>query len=326
METKGQEKELHENGNKDIAQTTGEDSRGVSLNNQPEEHIKSQIDQSTHAEEFLLVHRKVERLSTAVYLVTSFLSDSEPLKWRMRELGLVVLEGISQVREGVRFEREHSIARSIRAIHDILTLAEIAVAAGMMSEMNFRILKTEYRAVRDEIREKNSAHTPTQFELPKDFFSGFETSAHLHPLYAKGDHKGQESIGQKTSVLYNHQRIDSVRKNEDTRSSSSMPTDLSQGGNRLSNHTAKRSVPFLQKKPHATPSNTTQTNSAKGIRRATVLELFYTNAALTVKDVAKKLPGFSEKTAQRELAVLVAEGVLKRTGERRWSSYSRVAS
>ncbi|MHB8651658.1 MAG: hypothetical protein ACYC8S_00790 [Minisyncoccota bacterium] len=322
MDTKGQQKDISEN--KDTARANGADNHDLSLRDGTREHALASVDQNSHAEVFLLIHRKTERLSTAVYLVTSFLSDNEPLKWRMREAGLVVLEGISELREGVRFERDHSITRSVRAIHDILSLAEIAVATGMMSEMNFRILKSEYRALLGEIQEKNSVHTSTHFELPKDFFSGFETPAHIRPLYAKGISQGQ-SKGQQEDVLYASQKNISERKNDRVHPSSSLPPVLSKGSHASPlPHRAKQTAQPPQGKAFRAPFDAVPTNAAKGIRRDTVLELFHATATLTVKDVAKKLPGFSEKTAQRELAVLVAEGVLKRTGERRWSIYSRL--
>lgn len=45
---------------------------------------------------------------------------------------------------------------------------------------------------------------------------------------------------------------------------------------------------------------------------------------LTIKDIAVSVTGCSEKTIQRELLALVAKGVLKKKGERRWSRYSLI--
>ena len=59
-------------------------------------------------------------------------------------------------------------------------------------------------------------------------------------------------------------------------------------------------------------------------RRATILGLLQRKDRITVKDVANVVRDCSEKTIQRELAALVSQGVLKREGERRWSTYSLV--
>lgn len=57
-------------------------------------------------------------------------------------------------------------------------------------------------------------------------------------------------------------------------------------------------------------------------RRATILGILQTRDKINVKDVSQIITDCSEKTLQRELLGLVAQGVLKKEGERRWSMYS----
>lgn len=57
-------------------------------------------------------------------------------------------------------------------------------------------------------------------------------------------------------------------------------------------------------------------------RRKIILALIKQKPSLTVKDIAKSIPGVSEKTIQRELLAMVAEHILVKRGERRWSTYS----
>lgn len=57
-------------------------------------------------------------------------------------------------------------------------------------------------------------------------------------------------------------------------------------------------------------------------RRKIILALIKQKPSLTVKDIAKSIPHVSEKTIQRELLAMVAEGILAKRGERRWSTYS----
>ena len=57
-------------------------------------------------------------------------------------------------------------------------------------------------------------------------------------------------------------------------------------------------------------------------RRNTILELLQNKSFITIKDTADAIKGYSVKTLQRELLALVSEGILKKKGERRWSTYS----
>jgi len=56
-------------------------------------------------------------------------------------------------------------------------------------------------------------------------------------------------------------------------------------------------------------------------RKQTILQTVQQKGSVSVKDIQRLIPGYSEKTIQRELLALVAEGKLKKRGERRWSTY-----
>jgi hypothetical protein len=60
----------------------------------------------------------------------------------------------------------------------------------------------------------------------------------------------------------------------------------------------------------------------KNGRQESILALLKKDSHLTIKDFAKVITDCSEKTIQRELISLVEKGLVKREGERRWSTYS----
>ena len=60
----------------------------------------------------------------------------------------------------------------------------------------------------------------------------------------------------------------------------------------------------------------------KSGRRDAVLSVLRSKGPLYIKDISTVIRDVSEKTIQRELQALVAEGVVARTGERRWTSYA----
>jgi len=57
-------------------------------------------------------------------------------------------------------------------------------------------------------------------------------------------------------------------------------------------------------------------------RREAVLSLIKEKGVVGIKDISSMIRGVSEKTIQRELLTLVQEGVVRKQGERRWSTYS----
>lgn len=59
-------------------------------------------------------------------------------------------------------------------------------------------------------------------------------------------------------------------------------------------------------------------------RRDAVLSVIRSKGVVHIKDISTHIRGVSEKTIQRELAALISDGIVKKEGERRWSSYSIV--
>jgi DNA-binding transcriptional ArsR family regulator len=57
-------------------------------------------------------------------------------------------------------------------------------------------------------------------------------------------------------------------------------------------------------------------------RAGLILEFVRKHKNVSIKDIAKVIKGFSEKTIQRELSSLIQQGLVEKRGERRWSIYS----
>lgn len=73
---------------------------------------------------------------------------------------------------------------------------------------------------------------------------------------------------------------------------------------------------------HTSVKDTQRTSS----RRGDILALFNNKTRISIKDAVDSIQGVSEKTLQRELLGMVADKVLIKEGERRWSTYIRAIS
>lgn len=71
-----------------------------------------------------------------------------------------------------------------------------------------------------------------------------------------------------------------------------------------------------------TKNKTLMIKDKKSNRQENILNLLRKDSNLTIKDFTKVIKDCSEKTIQRELILLVEKGLIKRVGERRWSTYS----
>jgi DNA-binding transcriptional ArsR family regulator len=66
---------------------------------------------------------------------------------------------------------------------------------------------------------------------------------------------------------------------------------------------------------------TGQGRAANGARRESILAVLRSKGPSYIKDISMIVRDVSEKTIQRELSALVAEGSVKRQGDRRWTTY-----
>lgn len=241
----------------------------------------------------LFVFQKTEKIVKAVYLLTSLMSDKEPMKERSRTLVSGILENVLNVSERVWNEDKNN-KKILSSISEIILLFEVAEYTGMMSKMNKQIINTELQKLSNFIISsyENSSSAKVVFEqnmfdknydyVPKNTFNDLSFS-------------NNQNIIQKDD----EQTLNIINKGQNEMS------DMS-----LNNKTSFIKIVHQQKKI-----------KDKNNRQDIIFKMLNGGAKLTIKDFAKNIKGCSEKTIQRELISMLGKGVLKKEGERRWSKY-----
>ena len=219
--------------------------------------------------DFVFVHKKTEKLASAVYMVTNLFSENEPIKWMLRKKSGELMSFILNYKD-VSESNYADFVNSVKTrVLDLVSLLEISLKGGLISTMNFSILNREFLNLVETLNSPHSSpKEPIQEAIPKNFFqaSGFGSNP----------------------ALKDNPRIMSFNPAKDT----NYPTSREQ---------FKRSN-----------------------RQNIILGLLKKKKELTIKDISEVIKDCSEKTIQRELISFISAGVLKRTGERRWSKYSLV--
>lgn len=101
---------------------------------------------------------------------------------------------------------------------------------------------------------------------------------------------------------------------------------LAKGASVISNKQLTQELrPQTQKPAQNHKGHIKDTDSNIKDRREAVLSVIRSKGVAHIKDISTHIRGVSEKTIQRELAGLISAGIVKKEGERRWSSYSLAA-
>jgi hypothetical protein len=204
---------------------------------------------------------------------------------------------------------------------EIVSHLEVAVSAGVISEMNFKLMTKEYLELVRQI--ELGKHLPeSRTNLSGDFFSP--------------DQREQDDLA---SRLDRSDRREAHSKGHDEMSFRNAYSSTNSGG--IANDKRPffggrdeklQSVPsrfssdrlgFELRKATSGPQKTKYSDT----RRKTIISLFKNrkDSRLSVKDVHRVIKDCSEKTVQRELVSMVSDGLLKKEGEKRWSRYRLIS-
>lgn len=241
-------------------------------------------------EYFSFLIKRAEKLASALYMVTGFVSDMEPLKWTLRDRSVTLLSDMAIAEHASLSDRIDLFDAARQAAMEIISLVAIARSGRIISDMNATVISNGYNTLREAIG--RSAGIPTSADM---FVSELLKDDEKTLPERKEVYKGQQSSD---VVLYN--------------ANSNRSIGHGASGNIL------HSKGLLQKRIHTSVPN----REGKTERRMAIIDFIKKKKEVTIKDVLSVVSGCSEKTIQRELISLVKDNVLKKEGERRWSRYS----
>lgn len=231
------------------------------------------------------VFKKAEKISCAVYLITDYFSDKEPLKWNLRDKILFLREEIITFR--VVFSDNLTLKESLSIkILEIISLLDLSFSAGLISDMNYRIIKQESLKLANFVGSKTSLKSSPQPSFEGGFFNV----------------ELKDSLEERVDE-YNLERnsIKDIPKGQEFK-------------RHLSFKNSEKDIFVLRNKSQSKTEE----------RKIKIIAIIKDKREVSVKDITNFITDCSEKTIQRDLVFLVKGNVLKKTGERRWSRYMLV--
>ena len=123
--------------------------------------------------------KKAEKITAALYLVSSLLKDTEPLKWELREKAVGMISSSISL-NSIEPTDKNGILQSLFSVSlETLTLLNIASLAGLISDMNHLILKSEIESIVSLLKEKVLEDTERAGYILSDSF--FRTDFKMEP-------------------------------------------------------------------------------------------------------------------------------------------------
>ena len=240
--------------------------------------------------DFYVAHKKAEKLAVATYMISNFFTSEEPLKWSLRRVANELVKDTVALSSASLAVKDSLVRTLVSKVLELISLYEVAHKAGFISEMNFVVITTELEKTLDLLDKREVSQVGTKnIAFNNNFFSiqvaKEEASAPKYPAYPQA---------QTAPVAHVH-----------------TPSVSAQNAASQVVKTAPSFIKDIQNQ-----------KDIKDKRQQIIIALVKKHRTLTIKGFTGVIKDCSEKTIQRELLALVEKGVLKKEGERRWSTYS----
>ena len=294
----------------------------------------------------VLIAKKSEKLVTALYLVTDLMADSEPIKHGLRKNAVALLSSMNSLAQLDVKDRVLELKMSLKSVTEISSLLHVAVTTGTVSKMNGELLLEGFRSLqlvlekKQPIFTKEMLHVEDEEELDSEasFQSAVSSTSYdaLTPLSIARLHENERELRRNQESLRQAQLLSKIAGKGQTKETSIKDTmlynkdikdiikDVSKNREIVRDITTKQGSTHAVLMEHAArPGNglASSFQMKKLSRREQILALFVRGVDVSIKDIAARIKGCSEKTIQRELNALLYDNVIERIGEKRWSRY-----
>ncbi len=284
----------------------------------------------------MLIAKKSEKLVTALYLVTDLSSDSEPIKHGLRKNAVALLSSMNSLAQLDVKDRVLEFKMSLKSVTEIISLLHVSVTTGIVSQMNGELLMDGFRSLqlvlekKQPIFSKEMLHVENEEDLDSEggFQSAVSSTSYdaLTPLSLARLHESaydirrtEESLSKARLLL----KVEGKRnvKESDEKSVLDSKETTTQNIKDSSAHQVSTHDVLMEHAIRPVSNLASSFQMKKLSRRDQILALFVRGVDVSIKDIAVRIKGCSEKTIQRELNALLFDNVIERIGEKRWSRY-----
>ena len=269
---------------------------------------KTEVSLSNGQSSIQVSYTKTNKLISALYMVTEIMDKEEPLRNKLRSLGTNIISDIHSSNKG------QDIFNQINnRVSELLSFIEIASSVGIMSEMNSSILVKEF----NELRKLTVDTTPKKVENWLQEFMKENDNSETEVLKDNSFSKGHTNLSSHPGNRIGVQRGSTLMKALSDR----IPhlSNINNGNIINNNGHRNESINVLKNKRHDDIILVIKDKmkSSENFDGVTITD---------IKSLGQgTLVSCGEKTLQRELVSMVSSGILKKTGEKRWSKYFLVS-
>jgi hypothetical protein len=295
----------------------------------------------------LLIAKKTEKIVTAIYLISQFLSREENLKHDLRKSANDLLKNINSI---AYTDLNQDDTKNLFVIYKlcldnvslIISYLFVARDANLISRMNADIvieglrvlenilIKKQFNFSRESIliTEEVSLLNFNNFESDKNnlntsFDVLTERNVVINEKIEKNKNNSFEKIKEIENLKEENEKEIFSPEIKILENNPKSKADFYKRQNIKDNIYKRQSIQNKEENKVG-KEKSLKTINRKNNRKEQIISLFTKGVEVSINDIAKKVVGCSTKTLQRELNNLVQENKIQRIGDKRWSKYTLV--
>lgn len=259
---------------------------------------------------------RVEKMSSALYIVTAHLPSDEPVVYALRTTASDLIEHVYATTTNYVRDQKVSLTALLITLQRAVAHVRMAMIAQLVSDTNALLLERELLKIHSTVN--------SMFQIrEREGFSqtGEQSVAALFESVAVAP----APVTAPRNPVNRLQMLQGAFSPSTQSSKISSPVDVAKIAHKVVAPQQAAPSQFSAVDNSSLRSETLPTTAAattSSSRTIAIMNQLRTKPELTIRDLGPLFPGVSEKTIQRDLQALSSRGMVKKTGERRWAKYS----
>ncbi|MEK9185235.1 MAG: DeoR family transcriptional regulator [Patescibacteria group bacterium] len=161
---------------------------------------------------FIDLYKRTERLSSAVFLVSNTIFDSDELKTKIKYLAINLISCCLAIKDNITAEKIGLVSEMESVLMEIASLLDIASVSGLVSSMNASILKQEFdllaknlNKLREYCNDKSDISkgffAESDYKIPNRFFPMEEDKKLIREAYGIEKNKSNKKVFREKTII-----------------------------------------------------------------------------------------------------------------------------
>ena len=253
---------------------------------------------------YVQLAERSSKIVTAVYMISDFLESTDPLRKSVRENSTTIMQKLFACVHANASARVEILSEVDTLMYAQMSYLEVMQKNSFISEMNYTLINNEIAKLRSLVIES------IKKSLPYDNARG--TSIEVEQFTFRHDFFNAEV--KKDSIIKDNLPVTPTLKDSVEQRELIKKTPVKQESVRNPIKDIPKPVKKKQKKE--------KVNKAKELRKDNILKIIKQKPNASINDICALFKDCSSKTIQRDLADLIDQGLVIKSGSRRWSTYN----